>query len=119
MKKSLGAVVCALVVAGIVGVGAQMQNFSVLNKTGFTITALYVSEVDNDDWENDVLGRDVLPDGEEFEIKFSGYSSKNCKFDVRIDDEDENEWIVEDIDLCKIHKLKFTKKGKKVLWEAR
>lgn len=30
-----------------------------------------------------------------------------------------NEWTVEDLDLCEIHKLTFRKKGNKVLWEAR
>jgi hypothetical protein len=119
MKRVLvGAVMAALLVAGVAVVRAAIQDFTVTNKTGFTITALYVSETDNDDWEDDVLGEDVLANGKSTDISFHGYSGKACKFDIRIDDEDSTQWIVEDINLCETHKVTFKKSGSKVVYEA-
>ena len=35
-----------------------------------------------------------------------------------VKDEDDTEWIIEKEDLCEIHNLTFSKKGKKVVWSA-
>ena len=120
MRKLLiaGAVLATLAL-NVPAHARQAQDFSVLNRTGMTIVALYVSEIDENSWEEDILGRDVLENGQEVAIRFKGYDDDNCDFDIRIDDDDDNEWIVEDIDLCRIHKVTFTKKGSKVFWQAR
>lgn len=45
-------------------------NLKVINDTGFDIYALYASEKDVDDWEEDILEDEILYDGESFEIEF-------------------------------------------------
>ncbi len=63
-------------------------------------------------------GEDELESGEHQEIKFSGYVSKVCRFDVMVIDPKGKEWFVEDIDLCEIHRLTFTWRGGGVHWDA-
>jgi len=53
------------------------QNFILLNDTGYTIRELYVSPRKARDWEEDVLGRDQLPNSEFRTITFDR-SEKVC-----------------------------------------
>ena len=41
-----------------------------MNKTGVEIHKVYISPHDKDDWEEDILGKDTLPNGETVDIKF-------------------------------------------------
>lgn len=73
MKRVLFSVV-ATVVAVIMQTGsvrAGDQDFTVHNKTGVEIHELYVSPHSTNEWEEDVLGQDKLPDGEDLDITFS------------------------------------------------
>ncbi len=108
----------ALLLGTGASVFADAQDFKIVNKTGFTITSLYASPVKAKNWGSDILGEGEMASGRTLEIKFSGYGDKVCRFDVMLKDEDEKEWIVEDIDLCEIHSLSFSKKGDSVMFEA-
>jgi hypothetical protein len=74
-------------------------DFTLLNRTGVVITELYVSVDEADDWEEDVLGRDVLKHGESLDITFSR-SEKSCDWDLKIKDEDGDEIEWDSLDLC-------------------
>lgn len=104
--------------ATVAALYAGSQDFTIVNKTGFTITAFYAAPSKDRNWGEDILGEDELESGDHVDIKFSGYGSKTCKFDVMLKDPKDKEWIVEDIDLCEIHKLTFSRKGGGVQWEA-
>lgn len=80
------------------------QDFVLVNKTGLTIDELYVSPADDDEWGEDVLGKDVLADGESVEIKFSRKEA-DCVWDLKIVDEDDDEVVWTDIDLCKASQI--------------
>lgn len=108
----------AVLAATATAVFAGDQDFTLINKTGFTISALYVAPTKDRHWGDDILGKDELDSGQSLDITFKGYGKKTCLFDVMLKDEDDTEWIVEEIDLCETHKLIFSKKGKKVVWEA-
>lgn len=43
---------------------AGKQDFTLENQTGYQIEQVYVSSVNTDDWEEDVLGRRYLSDGQ-------------------------------------------------------
>jgi hypothetical protein len=105
----LGAAVSAL---------ADAQDFTIVNKTGMTIMSFYAAPVKNREWGSDILGEGQLENGQRANIKFSGYGENVCHFDVMMKDENEKEWIVEDIDLCETHKLTFSKQGGGVHWSA-
>ena len=59
------------------------QNFTIRNNTGQTINELYVSAVTTDDWEEDILGRDTLPNGETAQISFAREETQ-CNWDIRV-----------------------------------
>ena len=74
-------------------------DFTLLNRTGVVITELYVSPDEKDDWEEDVLGQDVLKHNESLDIAFSR-SEKSCDWDLKIKDEDGDEIEWDSLDLC-------------------
>ena len=79
---------------GTTDVSAQgRQDFTLVNRTGVEIYALYVTPHSAKDWGEDVLGVDTLAGDEEVEIFFS--PRERAKYwDIRIEDEDGNyiEW---------------------------
>jgi hypothetical protein len=46
------------------------QDFTLVNRTGVEIHQLYIASSAQQDWEEDVLGADVLPVGESVDITF-------------------------------------------------
>jgi hypothetical protein len=75
--------------------------FAVHNATGVEIHELFVSPHSSNDWENDVLGRDTLPDGESVKIKFND-RQKNVKWDLKVTDGKGHSIEWESLDLSKI-----------------
>ncbi len=63
------------------------QDFTLVNKTGVEIYALYVTPHDADQWGDDILGVDTMPDGNTLDIKFSR-KEKAELWDLRIEDKD-------------------------------
>jgi hypothetical protein len=87
----------------------------VVNKTGMTIEEFYISPSNQESWGPDILKSGVLEDGQHGIIKFSP-NDDNCVFDVKIVDENDKAWIVEEVDLCKNDTLVFAKQGGKVVY---
>lgn len=77
------------------------QNFILLNDTGYTIRELYVSPRKARDWEEDVLGRDQLPNTEFRTITFDR-TEKVCAWDLKVVYDDNEEVYWENFDLCTI-----------------
>jgi len=81
------------------------QDFIMVNKTGYRIDKVFVSPTKSDEWEDDVLGRDVLDDSETVEIKFHR-AATGCKWDLKVvyaDDGSSAIWQA--LDLCTISKV--------------
>jgi ABC-type glycerol-3-phosphate transport system substrate-binding protein len=80
------------------------QDFTLVNKTGVEIDKVFISPHSSNDWEEDILGRDTLPDGETVDIKFHR-SEKSALWDLRIEDSKTNgiEW--ENLNLLEISKV--------------
>ena len=89
------------------------QDFTLVNATGVEIQELYVSPHDSDDWEEDILGRDTLPDGESVEITFSR-KEKAKLWDLKVVDGKGNSIEWENLNLLEIAKVTLRKKGSKV-----
>jgi len=88
---------------------AGAQDFTLVNKTGVTITKLYVAPSKSNDWEENILAKDVLLDGETFDIAFSG--QKSTFWDIRVEDNKGNysEW--EHFNLKEVSKVTLKKNG--------
>ena len=59
------------------------QDFTLVNRTGYTIEQVYVSPIKAKDWQEDVLGRDVLDDGESVDITFNK-REEVCRWDLKV-----------------------------------
>lgn len=72
---------------------ADGLGFSLVNFTGNTIRAVYVSPSDSKGWEENVLGVDKLSDGDAVDIHFSPRESA-ALWDIRVVSMDEHsaEW---------------------------
>ncbi len=95
---------------------AGKQDFTLINKTGFAIDQVYVSESSKSDWEDDVLGSEQLPNGQSKKITFNGYGTKVCKFDIKIVDPKGTGWTVEEVNLCETNQVTFKTKNGKVIY---
>ena len=80
------------------------QDFTLVNSTGYNIYEVYVAPTKSDDWEDDVMGRDILADGEEVEISFSP-KERVCHYDIKVvwDDKSEAEW--RQFNLCEVSRI--------------
>ena len=84
---------------------AAKQDFTLVNKTGYELKELYVSPSKADDWQDDILGQDVLEDGKAVNIHFNP-KAKTCKWDLKVvytDDDSSAVW--QNIDLCSVDKI--------------
>lgn len=83
--------------------GAE-QDFTLHNKTGVVIDKLFVSPSDKDDWQEDILGKDQLADGESLEIKFHP-KEKAAKWDLKVQDTSGNSIEWHDLNLTEISEV--------------
>jgi hypothetical protein len=72
---------------------AGAQDFTLVNSTGVEIDKVFITPHDSDDWEEDILGQDTLPDGQKVDIKFNR-AEKAALWDLRVEDSkgDSIEW---------------------------
>jgi hypothetical protein len=80
------------------------QDFTLVNKTGVIISELYVSPHSADDWEEDILGQDVLGLNESLEITFSPKERAKL-WDLKIVDSKGNSIEWESLNLLEISKV--------------
>lgn len=74
------------------------QDFTLVNQTGIEIHKLYVAPHSSDDWEEDILGKDTLADGDSLDITFGRHETKG-HWDLRIEDSKGNSMTWENLDL--------------------
>ena len=80
------------------------QDFTLVNKTGVEIDKVFISPHSADSWEEDILGRDTLPDGQSVDIKFHR-NEKAAMWDLRIEDSKGNAIEWENLNLLEISKV--------------
>lgn len=87
-KKPLSqfALLVALLLTTVAAQAQKNYYVDITNATGFTIMYVYVSPADARNWEEDVLGNDVLLDGDSQRVTLTGYRSP--VFDIQLVDED-------------------------------
>ena len=69
--------------------GVTVLPVTVQNNTGVDIFGLYASTVDTDNWEEDILGTEVLCDGDSIVINFS-YPEDETMWDFAMKDSEDN-----------------------------
>jgi hypothetical protein len=81
---------------------AGQQDFRFHNNTGSTIKELYVSPSQSGDWEEDVLGRDLLYSGQTTRIRFGNSNPNICSFDIKVVFTDESTVEKREFNLCRL-----------------
>lgn len=77
------------------------------NKSSGVITAFHASVVGTTNWEEDILGADVLGSGESIDINIDDGSGA-CKYDLLAKFDDGAEAISRNLDVCKTDEFDFT-----------
>lgn len=103
-------VVSASVFASVLAFGsvsAANRMLTVVNKSTTAMVAFYASNVGTNDWEEDILGQDVLLAGQSVRINMddgTGY----CRFDLKAEFDDGSEAIEENVNVCEVGTFTFT-----------
>lgn len=71
----------------------------ITNRTGYTIMQAYVSPESSGAWEEDVLGANVLADGQSTRIDLRGYRSP--VFDIKLVDSDGDSYTFWKVDVSR------------------
>lgn len=98
---------------------AGAADFTLINRTGYSISEVYISAANRDAWGKDRLGDGTLGNGKQRLFKFS--DSANCMQDIKVVFEDDGSEVVwEDFDLCEVHKitLRYNRKTRQVSAES-
>lgn len=87
---------------------AEDLKFNLTNASDFQIDEFYASPANDDDWGDDILGQDVLEGGLSGVVTIAD-GSDQCAYDLKAVDEDGEEHVLEDLDLCKTPEVTFDK----------
>ena len=105
MRKLFAAFVIILAFAAPASAQDAKQDFKLVNKTGYELKALYVSQSKSDDWGDDILGQDVLGDGQVVNVHFSP-KAHTCHWDLKVTySDDDSSAVWGNVDLCTIEKI--------------
>jgi hypothetical protein len=93
----------------VVPLGAQeLPAVLIVNNTGYTGYYLYISPVDVDEWEDDVLGDDLLPDGESVTVELPKPLGEADRYDIQLEDEDGDTYTKWDVLIRPLTRIEFT-----------
>jgi hypothetical protein len=99
---ALGVIALFVTATALARVGKQ--DFVLHNQTGVEIHQLFVSPHSTDDWEEDVLGKETLADGESVKITFED-REKHVHWDLKVVDGKGNSIEWEDLNLIEISEV--------------
>jgi len=86
---------------------AANRKVAIINGTSSTMTSFYASNSGKNDWEEDILGRDVLAPGETVEIDINDGTSA-CVYDFRADFQNGETLTRERINVCEISEYRYS-----------
>lgn len=84
------------------------QDFTLYNRTGLSITELYISPAAADEWGDDILGIDVLPNSDDTTIHFSP-KERAASWDIKLIDENGKEHIRYKFNLLNVSEITVTR----------
>jgi len=82
-------------------VATARQNFSVVNRTGHIVMTLNVSPTSEDEWGPDILGSDVLQNGQTAAVTFDRAETQ-CNYDIRATYDDGDTTDMRNVNLCQV-----------------
>ena len=103
MNRSL-LLVCVLLLMAFSTSYAGKQDFLLVNKTGVDIQEVYVAPHGSDEWQEDVMGKDMLVNGQSVKINFER-QIKGKVWDLKVVDKDGKASVWQNLDLTAISKV--------------
>ena len=100
----------AIAVTALAGTNTALaadRNVKIINKTKTALFGFYASRTSTSDWEEDILGDDVIMPGGSMTINIDDGSGA-CKFDFKGEFEDGDEVVKNNVDVCRISEFSFT-----------
>jgi hypothetical protein len=83
------------------------QNFTINNQTGHTVMTLNVSPSNENSWGPDILGSNVLANGESATVTFPRAETQ-CQWDIRATYDDGDTTDVRGVNLCQTTTVNLT-----------
>ena len=87
---------------------AGRQDFTLVNSSGHVIVRLNVSPSSSNRWGPDLLGREVLANGEEASVTFDNEEG-HCLYDIRVTYDDGTANDERGVNLCEVSFVEFTR----------
>jgi hypothetical protein len=84
----------------------QNRNVRIINETEHTMIHFYASNASARDWQEDILGRDVLKPGEDVMINIDD-GTGHCKYDFRAVFDNGRSLEKYGVDVCKITSFRY------------
>jgi hypothetical protein len=88
MKKHI--IVPVLFLVGLCAFGQSQPRLRIVNKTGYTVWYVYVSQTASTSWGEDKLGSEVLMNGEYLDITLPYPLDVTNRYDIRLEDSDKD-----------------------------
>ncbi len=101
---SLAATFLALTNSAAMALDRKVQ---INNQTSYTIVEFYASNTGTSNWEEDILGSDVLPAGSSVMINIDD-GSGFCKYDFLAVFDDGDQLVSADNNVCELASFNFT-----------
>jgi hypothetical protein len=107
MKAFSAVLALAILAIGVVDAAALDRRVRINNKSSYDIIEFYASNTGTRSWQEDILGREILPSGSSVVINIddgSGY----CKYDFLAVFEDGDKVVSNDNNVCELSDFNFT-----------
>lgn len=99
--RALLGLVFVMAFAGMAFAGAQ--DFVLVNRTGYDIYVVNISPTKTNKWEEDILGSDILENGEEVQVRFGVGNTRYWDIQAIFEDESSLSWY--GIDLLETYRV--------------
>ena len=112
MKLRAGVLAAAFVAFSLVGVsGADAQradrHVRIINETDHTMVRFYASNIAVNDWQEDILGDDVLKPGQDVNINIDD-GTGHCKYDFKAVFDNGRALVKHNVNVCEITSYRYT-----------
>lgn len=90
---------------------AQALSFQVINNTGFTLSDIFVSPAESNNWGSDILPNSMFDNGATVTVNIPAEFGESCMFDMKITDTEGAFVVFSGIDACKLVALQINGDG--------
>ena len=75
-----------------------------INRTGYQIDQIYIGPSSSPNWGPDLLGRNVLANGRNFDVRFPQRSNE-CLWDIKVVYNDGDQSELRQVNLCQVSRV--------------